>query len=133
MAWYEFIFNFLNLSERTSAVVWACILWGILVLIISIVWIITSRRKKSVDVSALAALASSEPMSEGAAAASADPREVMTILTIERVAANTALSAVKDARRSKRISSTVSDSLSSRYKARIAKIDADLKKLGITK
>lgn len=127
MAWYSFIFNLPGLTERWSAIVWACILWSILVLILSIIWIVTSRRKKSVDVSALAALASSEPMSEGAAA-SADPREVMTILSIERVAASTALSAVKDARRSKRISSTVSDSLSSRYKARITKIDADLKR-----
>ncbi len=127
MAWYSFIFSLPGLTERWSAIVWACILWSILVLILSIIWIVTSRRKKSVDVSALAALASSEPMSEGAAA-SADPREVMTILSIERVAASTALSAVKDARRSKRISSTVSDSLSSRYKARITKIDADLKR-----
>ncbi|MHA1171242.1 MAG: hypothetical protein ACTSQ3_04095, partial [Candidatus Heimdallarchaeota archaeon] len=105
----------------------ASIFWFVIVLIIAIIWIATSRRKKGVDVSALAALASSEPMSEGAAA-SADPREVMTILSIERVAASTALSPVKDARRSKRISSTVSDSLSSRYKARITKIDADLKR-----
>lgn len=127
MAWYDFIFEFPNTSPGWSAIIYASIFWFVIVLIIAIIWIATARRKKGVDVSALAALASSEPMSEGAAA-SADPREVMTILSIERVAASTALSAVKDARRSKRISSTVSDSLSSRYKARITKIDADLKR-----
>ncbi len=127
MAWYDFIFELPINSPGWSAVIYASIFWFVIVLIIAIIWIATSRRKKGVDVSALAALASSEPMSEGAAA-SADPREVMTILSIERVAASTALSAVKDARRSKRISSTVSDSLSSRYKARITKIDADLKR-----
>lgn len=127
MAWYDFIFEFPNTSPGWSAIIYASIFWFVIVLIIAIIWIATARRKKGVDVSALAALASSEPMSEGAAA-SADPREVMTILSIERLAASTALSAVKDARRSKRISSTVSDSLSSRYKARITKIDADLKR-----
>ncbi|NPE08519.1 MAG: hypothetical protein GNW80_09595 [Asgard group archaeon] len=127
MAWYDFIFNLPNVSERMSGIIWATIFWFAIILLIAIIWIATARRKKGVDVSALAALASSEPMSEGAAA-SVDPREVMTILSIERVAASTALSAVKDARRSKRISSTVSDSLSSRYKARITKIDADLKR-----
>lgn len=127
MAWYDFIFEFPNTSPGWSAIIYASIFWFVIVLIIAIIWIATARRKKGIDVSALAALASSEPMSEGAAA-SADPREVMTILSIERVAASTALSAVKDARRSKRISSTVSDSLSSRYKARITKIDADLKR-----
>lgn len=127
MAWYDFIFELPINSPGWSAIIYASIFWFVIVLIIAIIWIATARRKKGVDVSALAALASSEPMSEGAAA-SADPREVMTILSIERVAASTALSAVKDARRSKRISSTVSDSLSSRYKARITKIDADLKR-----
>ena len=127
MVWYDFIFELPNTSQGVSAIIYASIFWFVIVLIIAIVWIATARRKKGVDVSALAALASSEPMSEGAAA-SADPREVMTILSIERLAASTALSAVKDARRSKRISSTVSDSLSSRYKARITKIDADLKR-----
>ncbi|MCE7746601.1 MAG: hypothetical protein GPJ52_15850, partial [Candidatus Heimdallarchaeota archaeon] len=114
MVWYDFIFELPINSPGWSAVIYASIFWFVIVLIIAIVWIATARRKKGVDVSALAALASSEPMSEGAAA-SADPREVMTILSIERLAASTALSAVKDARRSKRISSTVSDSLSSRY------------------
>jgi len=127
LAWYDFIFEFPNTSPGWSAIIYASIFWFVIVLIIAIIWIATARRKKGVDVSALAALASSEPMSEGAAA-SADPREVMTILSIERVAASTALSAEKDARRSKRISSTVSDSLSRRYKARITKIDADLKR-----
>jgi len=127
LAWYDFIFELPINSPGWSAIIYASIFWFVIVLIIAIIWIATARRKKGVDVSALAALASSEPMSEGASA-SADPREVMTILSIERLAASTALSAVKDARRSKRISSTVNDSLSSRYKARITKIDADLKR-----
>ncbi|MFW9922126.1 MAG: hypothetical protein ACFFDW_02430 [Candidatus Thorarchaeota archaeon] len=86
-----------------------------------------NKSKKGVDVSALAALASSDAMGDEAAP-NADPKEVMAILQIERIAASTALSAVKDAQKSRKISSGVHDSLINRYKARIAKIDGDMKR-----
>ncbi|MHA1212004.1 MAG: hypothetical protein ACTSSH_06050 [Candidatus Heimdallarchaeota archaeon] len=130
MAWYDFIFSFIpGISERWNAIVFACITWGALVLIISVIWIVTATRKKKkgIDVSALTTLASSDPMAADSAS-NANPQEVMAILSIERVAASTALSAVKDARKSKRISSSVADSLNHRYKARITKIDTDLKR-----
>lgn len=110
-----------------NAFIWASIVYVIVIIIIALIWIITSKKKKGVDVSALAALASSDAMTEDAAP-NADPKEVISILQIERVAASTALSAVKDAQKSRRISASVSDSLMNRYKARIAKIDSDIKR-----
>ncbi|NHJ47237.1 MAG: hypothetical protein FK733_05560 [Asgard group archaeon] len=128
MAWYDFIFNFPGLNDRQSALVYATLAWVVVILIIVIVWIITSRRRsKGTDISALAALASSDATSPDTAA-NADPKEVMAILSIERISASTALTAVKDARKGKRISARVADSLAGRYKARIAKIDGDMKK-----
>ncbi len=122
----EGIFSSLNVFWTT--VIFLSLIWLVIVLIIVIVWVVTAnKKKKGVDVSALAALAESDPMSDSAAA-NANPKEVMAILSIERVAASTALSAVKDARKRKRISSKVHDSLISRYQARIAKIDADTKR-----
>ncbi|MBN1329897.1 MAG: hypothetical protein JXA54_10520 [Candidatus Heimdallarchaeota archaeon] len=128
MAWYDFLFSFPGITNPGwSAFLYASIIWAVILLIIVIIWIVTSKKKKSVDVSALAALATSEPMVEDSAP-NADPKEVMAILSIERVAASTALSAVKDAHKSRRISGSVSDSLVNRYQARIAKIDADMKR-----
>ena len=116
-----------GLSSFWNTFLFVSAAWLLVLVIIVIILVVTSRKKKGVDISALAALASSEQMAEDAAP-NADPKEVMAILQIERVAASTALSAVKDARRTKRIGSGVSDSLSNRYKARIAKIDVDLKR-----
>ncbi|NHJ86578.1 MAG: hypothetical protein FK734_14020 [Asgard group archaeon] len=127
MAFSGIIPNIPGLSDEYSVLLYASIVWAVIVLILVIIWIVTSKKKKGVDVSALAALASSEPVTDDATA-NADPREVMAILSIERVSASTALSAVKDARKSKRISAKIADSLTNRYKARIAKIDADLKR-----
>ncbi|HUT82238.1 MAG TPA: hypothetical protein VMZ29_13635 [Candidatus Bathyarchaeia archaeon] len=128
MAWYDFLFSFPGISDPGwSAFLYASIAWVVILLVLVIIWIVTSKKKKSVDVSALAALATTEPMAEDSAP-NADPKEVMAILSIERVAASTALSAVKDAQKSRRISGSVSDSLTNRYQARIAKIDADMKR-----
>jgi hypothetical protein len=127
LAVFDFLPEIIPGDPVTNGILWGSFLWIFIVLIIVIVWIVTSKRKAGTDVSALAALASSEPTAPDATA-NADPKEVMTILSIERVAASTALTAVKDARRSKRISSRVADTLSGRYKARIAKIEDDLKR-----
>ena len=129
MSLENFVENFLpNINIFWTTVIFLSLAWLVLLIIIVIIWIATAKKKKKgVDVSALAALAESDPMSDNAAA-NANPKEVMAILSIERVAASTALSAVKDARKRKRISSKVNDSLISRYQARIAKIDADTKR-----
>ncbi|MHA1505038.1 MAG: hypothetical protein ACTSPT_07615 [Candidatus Heimdallarchaeota archaeon] len=128
MAIEDFIDIIPNIGVVWNTVIFLSLIWLVIVLIIVIVWVVTAnKKKKGVDVSALAALAESDPMSDNAAA-NANPEEVMAILSIERVAASTALSAVKDARKRKRISSKVQDSLTSRYQARIAKIDADTKR-----
>lgn len=126
MAFLDFLPNIVA-DPGLNALIWVSFVWLAIVLVIVLIWILTSRKQKGVDVSALAALASSDSQIEDAAP-NADPKEVMAILQIERVAASTALSAVKDARKSKRISSNVRDSLINRYKARIAKIDTDLKR-----
>jgi len=111
-----------------NAMIWASFVWLGLVIILVIIWIATSKKKKkAVDVSALAALASSD-QSLDTGTTNADPKEVMAILSIERVAASTALSAVKDASKNKRISSRVASTLTNRYKQRIAKIDSDMKR-----
>jgi len=124
----DFIDIIPNIGVVWNTVIFLSLIWLVIVLIIVIVWVVTAnKKKKGVDVSALAALAESDPMSDNAAA-NANPKEVMAILSIERVAASTALSAVKDARKRKRISTKVQDSLISRYQARIAKIDADTKR-----
>ena len=120
-------FNIITtISLFWNTVIFISLAWLLVVIVIILIFVLTSRKKKSVDVSALAALASSDQTED--AAPNANPKEVMAILQIERVAASTALSAVKDARKSKRISSGVSDSLTNRYKARIAKIDTDMKR-----
>ncbi len=116
-----------TISLFWNTVIFISLAWLLVVIVIIVIFILTSRKKKGVDISALSALASSDPVSDETAP-NADPKEVMAILQIERVAASTALSAVKDARKSKRISSGVRDSLANRYKARIAKIDNDLKR-----
>lgn len=127
MAVLDFLPEIVPGNPVLNGVLWGSFLWLLIVLILVIVWIVTSKRRSGTDVSALAALASSDSTAPDATA-NADPKEVMAILSIERVAASTALTAVKDAQRSRRISSRVADSLSGRYKARIAKIDDDLKR-----
>ncbi|MHA1462958.1 MAG: hypothetical protein ACTSQ0_07810, partial [Candidatus Heimdallarchaeota archaeon] len=74
--------------------IWLSVVWGLVLLIVVIILVLTLRKKKGVDISALSALASSDPVSDETAP-NADPKEVMAILQIERVAASTALSAVK--------------------------------------
>ena len=91
-----------GLSGATTALIMTSAGWLIVLIVVILIMRYNFKKKKSVDVSALAALASSEPMADDTTA-NADPKEVMSILSIERVAASTALSAVKDARKSKRI------------------------------
>jgi len=124
----DFIDIIPNIGVVWNTVIFLSLIWLVILLVVVIIWVVTAnKKKKGVDVSALAALAESDPMADNAAA-NANPKEVMAILSIERVAASTALSAVKDARKNKRISSQVNDSLIGRYQARIAKIDADTKR-----
>ncbi|NHJ03848.1 MAG: hypothetical protein EAX90_03430 [Candidatus Heimdallarchaeota archaeon] len=128
MTFEEFLGGIIpGLSAFWNTLIFVSAAWLLILVIVIVILLVTSKRNKGVDVSALAALASSDQMIEDTAP-NANPKEVMTILQIERVAASTALSAVKDARRTKRISSGVSDSLSNRYQARIAKIDVDIKR-----
>ena len=128
MAIEDFINIIPNIGVVWNTVIFLSLIWLVILLVVVIIWVVTAnKKKKGVDVSALAALAESDPMADNAAA-NANPKEVMAILSIERVAASTALSAVKDARKNKRISSQVNDSLIGRYQARIAKIDADTKR-----
>ncbi|MEA2070131.1 MAG: hypothetical protein U9O98_02475 [Asgard group archaeon] len=116
-----------NLGAFWNLFLYLCLGWGILLIITIIIFtIILTRRKKSVDISSLAALTTSEASTE--TPADANPKEVMAILSIERVAASTAMSAVKDARRSKKIRPQVAEALKNRYKARISKIDSDIKR-----
>lgn len=126
MAFDDFINIIPGIGPAFNTLIFASAAWLLVLIIVVVILVVTSRKKKGVDVSALATLASSDSL-PSEAAPNADPKEVMAILQIERVAASTALSAVKDARRSKRISSGIRDSLINRYKARIAKIDNDLK------
>jgi hypothetical protein len=116
-----------NIGPFWNAIIFASVIWLLILIIVVVILVVTNKRRKGVDVSALTALASSEPIATDSAP-NADPEEVMAILSIERIAAKTALGAVKDARKGKRISPAVSDSLASRYKARINKIDADIKR-----
>ena len=96
-----------GISLFWNTVIFISLAWLVVVIGVILIFVLTNRKKKGVDVSALAALASSDQMTDDAAP-NADPKEVMAILQIERVAASTALSAVKDASKSKRISSGVS-------------------------
>lgn len=124
----NFVAGLTSLGLFWNTVIFLSLVWIVVLLVVVIIWVVTAnKKKKGVDVSALAALAESDPMADDAAA-NANPQEVLAILSVERVAASTALSAVKDARKRKRISSKVHDSLINRYQARIAKIDADTKR-----
>ncbi|MBD3192132.1 MAG: hypothetical protein GF308_15915 [Candidatus Heimdallarchaeota archaeon] len=117
-----------GLSEFWNLFLWLSAAWFLVLIIVAvIIGVISRRRSSGVDITALAALTSSETASD-TTPASANPKEVMAILSIERVAASNALSEVKSARRSKRISQKVANALINRYKARIAKIDSDLKR-----